>query len=115
MADATAAVFMSVLMEAWVQAGTRSTLRVADLRSRDPRPMLDRGEIDGALGFFPDVARELAASDQRGTARLDARTTATTWRHEHAASHVMLRAALVGAAARVETALMGVPAQDAGR
>jgi DNA-binding transcriptional LysR family regulator len=223
MADATAAVFMPVLMDAWVQTGTRSTLRVADLRSRDPRPMLERGEIDGALGFFPDVARELAASDERGTARLDAlydcdyvavmrrghalasaevldleaycaaehvrvdfadrprgyvdealwrlgrtRRVALTvpqfstagrvvsrsdlvtvmprsyvpatgfsdalqcrplplelprinvgllWhrRHEHAASHVMLRAALVGAAARVETALMSAPGQDTGR
>jgi DNA-binding transcriptional LysR family regulator len=72
MADATAAVFMPVVMEAWLHARTRSTLRVVDLRSRDPRPLLERGEIDGALGFFPDVARELAASDQRGTARLDA-------------------------------------------
>jgi DNA-binding transcriptional LysR family regulator len=72
MADATAAVFMPVVMEAWLHAGTRSTLRVVDLRSRDPRPQLERGEIDGALGFFPDVARELASSDQLGTARLDA-------------------------------------------
>ena len=71
MADATAAVFMPVVMDAWLQAGTRSTLRVIDLRSRDPRPLLERGEIDGALGFFPEVARELAASDQLGTARLD--------------------------------------------
>jgi DNA-binding transcriptional LysR family regulator len=30
-------------------------------------------------------------------------------RHEHAASHVMLRAALVAAAARVETTLAGAP------
>jgi DNA-binding transcriptional LysR family regulator len=71
MADATAAVFMPVLVQDWLRAGTRSTLRVIGLGSRDPRPMLDRGEADGAVGFFPDVARELAADDVRGTARLE--------------------------------------------
>jgi DNA-binding transcriptional LysR family regulator len=71
MADATAAVFMPVLVEDWLAAGMRSTLRVTGLGSRDPRPMLDRGEADGALGFFPDVARELAADEVRGTSRLE--------------------------------------------
>lgn len=71
MADATAAVFMPVLMAGWMGAGIRSTLRVIGLQTRDPRPVLDRGEADAALGFFPDVAREIAASGPQGTARLD--------------------------------------------
>jgi DNA-binding transcriptional LysR family regulator len=71
MADATAAVLMPTLLDEWMQARARSTLRVVTLDSRDPRPMLERGEADGAVGFFPEVARELAAEDARGTARLD--------------------------------------------
>jgi DNA-binding transcriptional LysR family regulator len=71
MADATAAVVMPVLMAGWLSARIRSTLRVIGLQSRDPRPLLERGDADAALGFFPDVARELAASGHQGTARLD--------------------------------------------
>jgi DNA-binding transcriptional LysR family regulator len=71
MADAPAAVFMPVLMADWMSAGIRSTLRVIGLQTRDPRPALERGEADAALGFFPDVAREVAASGHQGTARLD--------------------------------------------
>lgn len=71
MADATAAVFMPLLMADWLGAGIRSTLRVISLHTRDPRPMLERGEADAAVGFFPDVARELAAAGNQGPARLD--------------------------------------------
>jgi DNA-binding transcriptional LysR family regulator len=70
MADATAAVLMPALIEDWLRAQTRSTARVVRLDSRDPRPMLERGEADCAVGFFPEVARELAGDDGRGTARL---------------------------------------------
>src|SRR5258707_3089694 len=70
MADATAAVLMPALIDDWLRAQARSTVRVVRLDSRDPRPMLERGEADCAVGFFPEVARELAGDDGRGTARL---------------------------------------------
>jgi DNA-binding transcriptional LysR family regulator len=71
MADATAAVVMPVLVEDWRRSAVASPLRLIGLDSRDPRPLLEHGQADLAVGFFPDVARELAADDGRGTARLD--------------------------------------------
>lgn len=71
MADATAAVLMPVLVERWEREGARPTMHVTGLDSRDPRPMLEQGKADCAIGFFPDVARELA-SGTASTARLDA-------------------------------------------
>jgi DNA-binding transcriptional LysR family regulator len=67
MADATAAVLMPVLIEHWDSAGSRATLRVVGLDSRDPRPMLEQGKADCAIGFFPEVARELAADGRHVT------------------------------------------------
>lgn len=72
MADATAAVLVPPLMAAWTRTGARSELRVVGLDTRDPRPLLELGAADAALGFFPDVARELAAEGDGGTTRLDA-------------------------------------------
>ena len=69
MADATAAVLTPILVEQWA-AAAGVTLHVIGLDSRDPRPMLEQGKADCAIGFFPDVARELAA-DARHVARLD--------------------------------------------
>jgi DNA-binding transcriptional LysR family regulator len=61
MADATAAVLMPGLMARLALDGAGVTMRVAGLDSRDPRPMLEQGRADCAIGFFPDVARELAS------------------------------------------------------
>jgi DNA-binding transcriptional LysR family regulator len=72
MADATAAVLVPPLMAAWTRAGARSELHVVGLDTRDPRPLLELGAADAAMGFFPDVARELAAQGNAGTTRLDA-------------------------------------------
>lgn len=71
MADATAAVLVPPLVDAWTRAGVRPALRVVGLDTRDPRPLLEQGAADAALGFFPDVARELAAEGEGGSARLD--------------------------------------------
>lgn len=71
MADATAAVLMPVLVENWMRAGVASTLRAVGLDTRDPRPLLERGDADVAIGFFPEVAREIVAEEDRGPARLD--------------------------------------------
>jgi DNA-binding transcriptional LysR family regulator len=44
---------------------------VLPLASRDPRPLLANGGADLALGFFPEVAAELAAEGSRATATLE--------------------------------------------
>jgi DNA-binding transcriptional LysR family regulator len=91
MADATAAVLMPLLVEQWRDAGVVSALEVVGLDSRDPRPMLEQGQADLAVGFFPDVARELAGKDDRGTARLDPLYECqyvAVMRHDHALAAV---------------------------
>ena len=72
MADATAAVLLPSLLGAWTGKQARPTLRVIGLDTRDPRPLLEQGSADVAVGFFPDVARELAADAGGGATRLDA-------------------------------------------
>jgi len=54
-------VMMPVLVEQLAREAARATMHVVGLDSRDPRPMLEQGKADCAVGFFPDVARELAA------------------------------------------------------
>ena len=71
MADATAAVLMPVLVERWMRSGVQSTLRAVGLDSRDPRPLLERGDADVAIGFFPEVAHEIVAEEGRGPVHLD--------------------------------------------
>src|SRR5450755_1634548 len=71
MADATATVLMPALVGALVGRHARSDLRVLPLSSRDPRPLLEHGGADLALGFFPDVASELAAEGERATFTLE--------------------------------------------
>jgi len=72
MADATAAVLMPEVMRAWTAQEARAELHVIGLDSRDPRPLLEQGEADAAIGFFPDVERELAAHADASPTRLEA-------------------------------------------
>lgn len=72
MADATAAVLVPPLLDALERDHGAVTLRVEPLTSRDPRAQLERGSGDVALGFFPDVARVLAAAAGRDEFQLDA-------------------------------------------
>ncbi len=62
MADATAAVLLPPLLDALAKERARIELRVEPLTTRDPRSALERGAADLAIGFFPDVARDLAAT-----------------------------------------------------
>jgi DNA-binding transcriptional LysR family regulator len=71
MADATAALFVPVLVQALQREKARVDLRVVDLRTRDPRLMLEQGEADAALGFFPDVRAALAAEGETALTRLE--------------------------------------------
>ena len=62
MADATAAVILPRLLADFERQGSRMSLQVEPLATRDPRTLLERGAVDAAIGFFPDVARAYAAS-----------------------------------------------------
>ena len=71
MADATAAVLMPPFVDALLREDARADVRVLPLETRDPRPELDQGVADVAVGFFPDVSAALAAEGTRSTIVLD--------------------------------------------
>lgn len=66
MADSTAAELMPGLVEILERDAPGVTLRVLPLTTRDPRPLLDEGHIDLAVGFFPAVLADLTAQAQAG-------------------------------------------------
>ena len=66
MADATAALWLPALMRSIESDAPGLDIRMVPLTTREPRPMLMRGDIDLAVGFFPGVAAQLSGS-QSGT------------------------------------------------
>jgi len=66
MADATAALFVPLLAAGLQRAEAKVDLRVVPLTSRDPRPMLEHGQADVALGFFPDANAAIEADGDAG-------------------------------------------------
>lgn len=66
MADATAAELMPGLVEILENDAPGVSMRVLPLTTRDPRPLLDEGQIDLAIGFFPAVLADLTAQAQSG-------------------------------------------------
>jgi len=62
MADATAAKLMPGMMDILEREAPGITLRVLPLTTRDPRPLLENGEVDLAVGYFPGVLAELAST-----------------------------------------------------
>lgn len=71
MADATAAHFLPPLTRQLQQDHALVDVRVVALDTRDPRPMLERGDADVAVGFFPDVAAALRAEADTALTRLE--------------------------------------------
>lgn len=71
MADATAALFLPVLAEALQREQAQVDLRVVSLTSRDPRPLLEQGGADAALGFFPDLPAALLREGDAALTRLE--------------------------------------------
>ena len=71
MADATAALLVPALVDALQREQSRVDLGFIPLSSRDPRALLDQGQADVAVGFFPDVAAALAAQGDGASTRLD--------------------------------------------
>lgn len=61
MADATAAVIVPPLVRALDAGQAKVDLRFVPLASRDPRALLEHGDADLALGFFPELPGALAA------------------------------------------------------
>jgi DNA-binding transcriptional LysR family regulator len=59
MADATATTLLAPLMARLQQQAARANLRVLPLTTRDPQPLLDKGEVDFAIGYFPDAVAAL--------------------------------------------------------
>jgi len=71
MADATAAVIVPALVRALDAEQAKVDLRFIPLATRDPRALLERGDADLALGFFPGLAAALAAESAPGSMQLD--------------------------------------------
>ena len=61
MADATAAFWLPSLMRSIETEAPGVNVRMVPLTTREPRPMLLRGDIDLAVGFFPGVAAQLSS------------------------------------------------------
>jgi DNA-binding transcriptional LysR family regulator len=62
MADATAALWLPSLVRKIENEAPGITVRMVPLTTREPRPMLLRGDIDLAIGFFPGVVAQLTGS-----------------------------------------------------
>lgn len=62
MADATAALWLPSLVQKIEREAPGISIRMAPLTTREPRPMLLRGDIDLAIGFFPGVVAQIAGS-----------------------------------------------------
>ena len=64
MADATAALLAPRLVTGIEAVGALVNLRVLPLTTRDPRRLLDAGEADLAVGFFPETLTAIVAQGQ---------------------------------------------------
>ena len=68
MADATAAELIPGLVDTLEREAPGISIRVVPLTTRDPRPLLDDGSVDLAIGFFPATFANLTARVQAGEA-----------------------------------------------
>lgn len=66
MADATAAELVPGLVEIIERDAPGVSIRVVPLTTRDPRRLVDEGQVDLAIGFFPAVLADLTAQAQAG-------------------------------------------------
>ncbi len=61
MADSTASLLSPPLVQVIEATGARVNLRVLPLTTRDPSRLVDSGEADLAVGFFPDLITRLVS------------------------------------------------------
>jgi DNA-binding transcriptional LysR family regulator len=59
MADSTAALWLPSLVRSFEREAPGLEARMVPLTTREPRPMLMRGDIDLAVGFFPGVVAQM--------------------------------------------------------
>jgi DNA-binding transcriptional LysR family regulator len=71
MAEATAALLVPPLTRRVRQPGSKVSLRVQGLTTRDPRTLLEQGEADVALGYFPEVSAALAVEARDAAMRME--------------------------------------------
>lgn len=64
MADATAAILLPRLVRLIESDAPGIDVRMVPLTTREPRPMLLRGDIDLAIGFFPGVVAQLQGATE---------------------------------------------------
>ncbi len=64
MADATAGLLLPPLVRLIEGEAPGIDIRMVPLTTREPRPMLLRGDIDLAIGFFPGVVAQLQGSTE---------------------------------------------------
>jgi DNA-binding transcriptional LysR family regulator len=64
MADATAALLLPRLVRLIEREAPGIDIRMVPLTTREPRPMLLRGDIDLAIGFFPGVVAQLQGATE---------------------------------------------------
>ena len=64
MADATAGLLLPPLVRVIESEAPGIDIRMVPLTTREPRPMLLRGDIDLAIGFFPGVVAQLQGSTE---------------------------------------------------
>lgn len=69
MADAVAAYTLPALMTRFEALAARTRIEVRPLIDRDPRPALAQGEIDFAIGHFPEAVAALAAQGEAAPLR----------------------------------------------
>lgn len=69
MADATAALVLPPLVADLEASGARARVHVLPLTTRDPRTLLEQGEADFALGFFPNAVAQLHSQGQMAAIR----------------------------------------------
>lgn len=69
MSDATAALFMPPLVARIEQDEALATLRIIPLTTRDPSEMLERGDVDLAIGYFPETVEALTSQGQESSLR----------------------------------------------
>jgi DNA-binding transcriptional LysR family regulator len=63
MADATAAMLMPPFVTAIESMQALANLQVIPLTTRDPRRLIERGDADVAVGYFPDAVAAIIAAD----------------------------------------------------
>lgn len=69
MVDAVAALLMPALMAKFNSLGARTQIEVHPLVNRDPRDLLSRGDVDFALGHFPEALAALVAQGDQAPIR----------------------------------------------